>query len=593
MTREQFLDLLHDPSGLDRHSEADLALLSSRFPYCQPLHYLHLRKLSDEQSVHYPQHLKMAAAVAPDRKQLYQFLHPENRQGLEVEIIEPERLIEMPETLSITEEPEETAISASAYEENPIAEPLDAKVTELPEPAISANDILEQRLRELNLWQEEEQPTNRLVEENPVSSLPIGETEQEPYSPEVKESRDLNWQELEPEPEPEGMEAVAELDSGPSVIITEPPQEPSNPEPEIKENRFSAPATEIKLPEEAPSAHSSFTESVQRDPLEDLIREELVQTRLRNSDYFAEQGIDTENSTYTQKQAVSAEALNTISEDVVKSKPTVRVAHSVTPEPEVKAAAITEVKQDRGSHSFLDWLQRTRNSPTELRAENVPIVDSTEERPAPAATNPEDVKELTAIPPPSSTIASPKADSGQGQVFNFSPPRTIYVRKSKIQPESRENEAVVPISAPERPTAESEALSPAYRDEENTFASSELSDENDEPALPVRKPLADPESVLNDPPRPKVPVSQLIDEFIRQEPRITPNKSAFYSPVNMAKKSVQEPEDLVTETLAKVYAGQGNYAKAIQIYEKLRLKFPEKKLYFAALIQELKDNSNP
>ena len=55
----------------------------------------------------------------------------------------------------------------------------------------------------------------------------------------------------------------------------------------------------------------------------------------------------------------------------------------------------------------------------------------------------------------------------------------------------------------------------------------------------------------------------------------------------MAKLSVKENDDLVTETLAKIYASQGNLEKAIKAYKKLSLKYPEKKFYFAGQIKSL------
>lgn len=50
--------------------------------------------------------------------------------------------------------------------------------------------------------------------------------------------------------------------------------------------------------------------------------------------------------------------------------------------------------------------------------------------------------------------------------------------------------------------------------------------------------------------------------------------------------------DFVTETLARIYAKQGFYKDAIHAYEKLSLKFPEKNIYFASQIEEIKKLTN-
>lgn len=54
-----------------------------------------------------------------------------------------------------------------------------------------------------------------------------------------------------------------------------------------------------------------------------------------------------------------------------------------------------------------------------------------------------------------------------------------------------------------------------------------------------------------------------------------------------AKKSVEMGDELVTETLARIFVLQGHDDRAIATYEKLRLKYPEKSDYFAAKIAEL------
>jgi hypothetical protein len=64
----------------------------------------------------------------------------------------------------------------------------------------------------------------------------------------------------------------------------------------------------------------------------------------------------------------------------------------------------------------------------------------------------------------------------------------------------------------------------------------------------------------------------------------------FFKSDFKAKESLVENEHLVTETLAKIYALQGNISKAVRAYEILSLKYPQKSAYFASLIQKLKSN---
>lgn len=83
--------------------------------------------------------------------------------------------------------------------------------------------------------------------------------------------------------------------------------------------------------------------------------------------------------------------------------------------------------------------------------------------------------------------------------------------------------------------------------------------------------------------------SQVIEKFIREEPQIQPPPADQLNMENKARKSSEEQFDLVTETLATIYASQAMYVKAIEVYKKLILKYPEKKSYFANQIKELEE----
>lgn len=50
--------------------------------------------------------------------------------------------------------------------------------------------------------------------------------------------------------------------------------------------------------------------------------------------------------------------------------------------------------------------------------------------------------------------------------------------------------------------------------------------------------------------------------------------------------------EFVTETLARIYEKQELYGEAISAYEKLSLKYPEKSVYFASRIEEIKKLMN-
>ena len=84
--------------------------------------------------------------------------------------------------------------------------------------------------------------------------------------------------------------------------------------------------------------------------------------------------------------------------------------------------------------------------------------------------------------------------------------------------------------------------------------------------------------------------SDLIERFIRISPTIERMTPGDYPPVrDLSADSSSEQGTFITETLAKIYVSQGYFTKAINIYEKLSLQYPEKSAYFAGRIEKIKE----
>lgn len=96
----------------------------------------------------------------------------------------------------------------------------------------------------------------------------------------------------------------------------------------------------------------------------------------------------------------------------------------------------------------------------------------------------------------------------------------------------------------------------------------------------------------------KARIESILEQFLENQPSISrPKKSEtveekpkkeFYSAAKKAKESILMENMPVSETLARIFALQGNYPKAIFVYEQLVLINSEKKTFFATQIEELK-----
>ena len=83
--------------------------------------------------------------------------------------------------------------------------------------------------------------------------------------------------------------------------------------------------------------------------------------------------------------------------------------------------------------------------------------------------------------------------------------------------------------------------------------------------------------------------NELIDKFIEANPKIPQIKPNTNASTFIFEPSKEDNSYLMTETLARVYLEQHKYQKAIQAYEILILKYPEKSSFFADRILDIKN----
>lgn len=83
---------------------------------------------------------------------------------------------------------------------------------------------------------------------------------------------------------------------------------------------------------------------------------------------------------------------------------------------------------------------------------------------------------------------------------------------------------------------------------------------------------------------------EIIDQFIKAQPTITAKSRSEVSVAGDLTeiKNGEFADNVISETLVEILIRQGKKEKAIEVLKKLIWKFPQKKTYFAAQIEDLK-----
>lgn len=214
---------------------------------------------------------------------------------------------------------------------------------------------------------------------------------------------------------------------------------------------------------------------------------------------------------------------------------------------------------------------RTEEPPAEAQAEQPAKADDTEEK------KQDITPEITAEPEKKEVKADP-AEVSQSEKKEIKEPEEESSASKKLEEEILKHAAETVYSLPDQSEEEGESGSDSEKEEKRRPQgfSDWLKALDNKRLNEIRERER------------KEKTGKIIDRFIEKQPSIKPAEDdEVFNPERVAKLGVVEDEEFVSETLADIYRKQGNVSKAKKIYNKLMLKYPEKKSYFARRIEEL------
>jgi len=583
--------LINKPDVITEKQAEALGNVLNEFPYFQSARALRLKGLYNQNSFKYNYALKVTAAHTADRSVLFDFITSENFTSiqndfydnklrdllnitvLDSELVSPEEIKKSFETRI---DPIEQSILTSIKQatSNLVEEPAerDEKMAEAVLIPIEENETISQTT------ETEEISQDLIIEE--VVAIPVEETQ-----PVLEEAVVIQIEETQPVLEEViETEAISEEISIEKVVVV--------------------PAEETIVIPVKESRPTFFEEVVVEDEIFDPVIEKLVITS--NEETLVEETVPTVEEKFKEVRIdpIEESIYNSLKEAttvVFESKP-VEEQQAIVDEPnfieeypkEVATLVFDEVKP----------LETASNEIEPVVLETIP----TEETPNEVITF--ILEEPVFIEAePENLIVSEKAEVTEAEPIDFT---TVFAEEPKAiqQPQETPSEQTVKLAEenleigkpldfsvnekhsfqewlqlarPEPIDRSNEIVQENVKAKENKIVKEVA--KTAEIILPKIEKVEKVEVVHDE----KKKKAQIIDQFIAANPKIPPIKP---TPITLPTTQFDINQDdnsyLMTETLARVYLEQKKYTKAIQAYEILILKYPEKISFFADRISDIK-----
>ncbi|PBI91616.1 hypothetical protein BSF41_12180 [Flavobacterium sp. ACN2] len=595
MNVSDYTYLMNKPDAITEKQADALGSVLNEFPYFQSARALRLKGLYNQNSFKYNYALKVTAAYTADRSVLFDFITSEAftsiqndfyeqklRDLLEItvfdsEIISPEQI---QKAIEVKADIEELPVSDTIKETQPsvIETPSVVQPAKVEEFAKTEEPVKVEEIKAQEPVIVEE--PKKFPEIDPSIFLAIKEAQTITFEkPSIKEE--------EPKPIPEIDFSIFAIKEAQNVTFEKPiiEEEKPKPLPEIDLSTFTAIKEAQTVTFEKPTIEEeqkidsveltisgNIEEEVETAPFSESIQtEEPKIDRIESSILSSIKGSETpslpepvkaeepknervENSILSSiKKAEAKSAEQPIETEEVKADPIVEEpALNVVEEDEddsvIEEMIIPEFKMNSVERSILSSIKEAETkTPEEPKAEILEVLKSEDkEEEQIIEENEEPLEEIIEEEEPNepARTAAEHLEIGKPLDFSLSEKHSFqeWLQLSRTEPIDRSNEI----------SPEEQAKIEAAKEEERQKK------------------------------------AEIIDKFIETNPKISPIKPGTSTPTVQIEPVIEDNSYLMTETLARVYLEQKKYTKAIQAYEILILKYPEKITFFADRISDIK-----
>ncbi|WP_343705582.1 tetratricopeptide repeat protein [Flavobacterium sp.] len=562
MNVSDYTYLMNKPDAITEKQADALGSVLNEFPYFQSARALRLKGLYNQNSFKYNYALKVTAAHTADRSVLFDFITSEAftsiqndfyeqklRDLLEItvfdsEIISPEQI---QKAIEIKTDPEEQPVQ-DTIKESPISSIEIPSVTKIEEPIKTQEPI---KAEEPIITEE----PKKVPEIDPSIFLAIKEahsvTFEKPVT--VEEPKKL------PEIDPSIFLAIKEAHS---VTFEKPVIE--------IENKIDSTDSILNIEKEEKETKALIKEIEE----ETIIKEEPKIDRVENSILSSIKVSETpsvpnpitfeepkneriENSILSSiKEAEAVNAEQSVKVEEIKAEPIAEepVLNSVEDEEDdsvIEEMIIPEFKMNSVERSILSSIKEAETkAPEEPKEEIHEVLQSEDKDEEIKEENDEPIEEIIEEEEPNepAKTAAEHLEIGKPLDFSLNEKHSFqeWLQLSRTEPIDRSND-----------------MSPEEKAEKEAAEKARLEEERQKKA-------------------------EIIDKFIENNPKISPIKHGNNAPIVQIESAPEDNSYLMTETLARVYLEQKKYTKAIQAYEILILKYPEKITFFADRISDIK-----